>query len=40
MTMITRHEVCVAAREQERRRDPGILYGGVGVVREGKQHIY
>jgi hypothetical protein len=35
----TRHEVCAAARGEERRGDPGILCGGVGAVREGKRHV-
>lgn len=30
-----RHEVCAAARKQERGGDPGILHGSVGAVREG-----
>ena len=35
MMTVCRHEVCAAARRQERRGDPGVLYGGVGAVREG-----
>lgn len=32
----SRHEVCAAARGEERRGDPAVLHGGVGAVCEGE----